>query len=208
MSSAWKVRAALGALVAAGALALAGCGIPVGGAPTVIANRQLNPSALAPPPTTQPQGTATYIYLVAASGVPTPEVRLVPPELCTNYQELLTRLVQGPDPAEEADGIYSAIPSGTAVLSVTPHDVGTKPGSGPITVDFNDSFGQVAGNEQLLAIEQTVHTIDVLAGVQATVIFEIEGQPIEVPVLPSGAQVSRPVSSTDYDPVAQVPENC
>ena len=202
-----RARLALCGLLAAAALALAGCGIPIGGAPTVIANRQLNPSALAPPPTTQPQGTATYIYLVAASGVPTPEIRLVPPALCTSYEELLTRLVGGPDPDEEADGIYSAIPAGTAVLSVTPHDVGTKPGSGPITVDFNDSFGEVAGNDQLLAIEQIVHTIDVLAGVAATVLFEIEGQPIEVPVL-SGAEVSRPVSSADYDPVAQVPESC
>ena len=202
-----RLRSGLLAMVVLGALALAGCGVPIGGAPTVIANNQLNPSALAPPPTTQPQGTQTFIYLVAASGVPTPEVRIVPPQMCTNYQELLTRLVEGPDPEELCDGVYSAIPSGTEVLSVTPHNVGVRPGSTPITVDFNDSFGDVAGTEQVLAIEQIVHTVDVLAGVGASVLFEIDGQPIEVPVL-SGAEVSRPVSSSDYDPVAQVPESC
>jgi hypothetical protein len=195
------------ALGVVGALALAGCGVPVGGAPTVIANNQLNPRALTPPPTTQANGTQTYIYLVAASGVPTPEARVVPPAQCTDYQTLLNQLVQGPDPAEEEDGVYSAIPVGTEVLSVTPPTVGPKPGT--VTIDFNDSFSEVAGNEQEVAIEQIVHTVDVLGGTGTTLLFEIEGQPVEVPVVSlAGADVSRPVSAADYDPVAQVPETC
>jgi spore germination protein GerM len=189
-------RGALLSLVAMGAVALSACGVPIGGAPTVIANSQVNPSALGPPPTTPQQGTPTYIYLVAQSGTPTPVIRLVPPQLCTNYEELLSRLAAGPDPDEEDDGVYSAIPAGTEVLSVTPHNVGTKPTSGPITVDFSDSFGDVGGSEQVLAVEQIVHTIAVL-NAQAQVLFEIEGQPIEVPV-GTGAQVPRAVSTADY----------
>jgi hypothetical protein len=203
------MRSALLALGVVGALALAGCGIPVGGAPTVIANNQLNPRALTPPPTTQAHGTQTYIYLVAASGVPTPEARTVPPALCTDYQALLTVLVQGPGQSEEEDGVYSAIPAGTQVLSVAPRTAGPKPGTGPVTIDFNESFGEVAGNEQELAIEQIVHTVDVLGGTGTALLFEIEGQPIEVPVISlSGADVARPVTAADYDPVAQVPEIC
>ena len=200
-------RPGLVALAVLVPLALAACGVPVGGSPVVIANNQLNPGALAPPSTTQQQGTSTYIYLVAASGVPTPEIRLVPPQLCTNYEKLLTLLVQGPDPAEEDDGVTSAIPEGTQVLSVTPRNVGTKPTSGPVTVDFNDSFGEVAGAEQVLAVEQIVHTIDVLAPATQSVLFEIDGQPIEVPVF-NGAQVPRAVSSQDYTSVAQVTTSC
>ena len=126
---------------------------------------------------------------MAESGTPTPVPVLVPPDQCTSYQALLTRLVQGPNQDQETDGFFSAIPGGTVVLAVTPRTVGDKPPSGPIVVDFNNSFGEVAGTEQVLAVEQIVHTIDVLdAG--AEVLFEIDGQPIEVP-LQNGAQVPR-----------------
>jgi spore germination protein GerM len=198
--------AVVSSLVGLGALALGGCGVPVGGAPTVIANNQINPSALAPPPTTLPQGTTTFIYLVAESGTPTPVPVLVPPDQCTSYQALLTRLVQGPNQDQETDGFFSAIPGGTVVLAVTPRTVGDKPPSGPIVVDFNNSFADVAGTEQVLAVEQIVHTIDVLdAG--AEVLFEIDGQPIEVP-LQNGAQVPRPVSALDYPLPGQATTTC
>jgi len=172
----------------------------------VIANSQVNPGALAPPPTTFPQGTQTFIYLVAESGTPTPVPFLVPPAQCTSYQALLTRLVQGPNAEQEGDGFTSAIPAGTEVLSVTPRNVGAKPPSGPIVIDLNGSFGEVAGAEQVLAVEQIVHTIDVLdAGAQ--VLFEIEGQPIEVPLL-NGAQVPRAVSALDYPLPGQATTTC
>jgi hypothetical protein len=200
VSGARRTHTLLTALVAVGAVALAGCGVAVGGSPTVIANSQVNPGALAPPPTTLPQGTPTYIYLVAESGTPTPVPFLVPPRQCTSYQALLTRLVQGPNQDQVGDGFTSAIPVGTEVLSVTPRVVGNKPASGPVVVDFNDSFGEVAGAEQVLALEQIVHTIDVLGGVDAQVLFEIEGQPIEVPIL-NGSQVPRAVSAADYSPL-------
>jgi len=199
-------RVGLLALGALGALALAGCGVPIGGSPTIIANSQVNPRALAPVPTTLPQGTPTYIYLVGASGTPTPVVRYVPPQLCDNFEELLTRLVQGPDSNEVVDGVYSAIPGGTEVLSVTPRTATGKPGSGPITVDLNDNFGEVAGAEQVLAVEQIVYTINQLeAGAQ--VLFQIEGQPIEVPVA-IGAQVPRAVSAFDYPGANPVASSC
>ena len=49
-------RGALVSLVAMGAVALGACGVPIGGAPTVIANNQINPNALTPPPTMGPRG--------------------------------------------------------------------------------------------------------------------------------------------------------
>jgi spore germination protein GerM len=202
-------RGALLSLVAMGAVALGACGVPLGGSPTVIANSQVNPSALAPPPTTVQQGTQTFIYLIAASGTPAAVPLLVPPEQCSNFESLLSRLVQGPDSEQETGGFSTAIPVGTEVLSVTPRTATSKLGTGPITVDFNDSFGEVAGAGQVLAIEQIVHTIDVLVPFgQVQVLFEIDGQPIEVPV-GSGAQVPRPVTSSDYSAgIGQVTANC
>jgi spore germination protein GerM len=200
-------RGALLSLVAMGAVALGACGVPLGGSPTVIANSQVNPSALAPPPTTVQQGTQTFIYLVAASGTPAAVPLLVPPEQCSNFEALLSRLVQGPDSEQSTGGFSTAIPEGTEVLSVTPRIATSKVGTGPVTVDFNDSFGEVAGADEVPAIEQIVHTINVLAPL-AQVLFEIEGQPIQVP-LGSGAQVPRPVTSVDYSPgIGQVTANC
>jgi spore germination protein GerM len=200
-------RGALVSLVAMGAVALGACGVPIGGAPTVIANNQINPNALAPPPTTVQQGTQTFIYLVAASGTPAAVPLLVPPEQCSNFEALLSRLVQGPDSEQSTGGFSTAIPEGTEVLSVTPRIATSKVGTGPVTVDFNDSFGEVAGADEVPAIEQIVHTINVLAPL-AQVLFEIEGQPIQVP-LGSGAQVPRPVTSVDYSPgIGQVTANC
>ena len=200
-------RGALVSLVAMGAVALGACGVPIGGAPTVIANNQINPNALAPPPTTVQQGTQTFIYLVAASGTPAAVPLLVNPEQCSNFEALLSRLVQGPDSEQSTGGFSTAIPQGTEVLSVTPRLATSKVGTGPVTVDFNDSFGEVAGADEVPAIEQIVHTINVLAPV-AQVLFEIEGQPIQVP-LGSGAQVPRPVTSNDYSPgIGQVTANC
>jgi len=202
----WRTRTGLTALVALGGLALGACGVPIGGTPTVIANRLVNPGALAPPPTTLPEGTSVYIYLIDASGTPTPFVRQVPPAQCTNLETLLQRLVAGPDSKEQGDGFFSAIPGGTEVLSVTPRSVPTKPLTGPITVDFNQSFGEVAGAEQVLAVEQIVYTVNQLdAG--APLLFEIEGQPTEVPVA-TGAQVARAVSSLDYPGVTPVSTSC
>jgi spore germination protein GerM len=202
-------RGALVGLALLGAVALSACGVPIGGAPTVIANSQVNPNALAPPPTTVQQGTQTFIYLIAASGAPAAVPLLVAPQECSNFEALLSRLVQGPDSEQETGGFSTAIPEGTEVLSVTPHLATSKLGAGPITVDFNASFGEVAGAGQVLAIEQIVHTIDVLVPFgQVQVLFEIDGQPIEVPV-GSGAQVPRPVTSSDYSPgIGQVTANC
>jgi spore germination protein GerM len=188
------------------ALALAGCGVPVGGSPVVLANRQVNPGALAPQTAPTRQGTQTWIYVLTASGTPTPVERYVPPDLCTSYAELLDRLVQGPDSQEEEDGFYSAIPGGTEVLSVAPRAVTAKPTTTPITVDFTSSFGDVTGEAQVLAVEQVVYTIDLLDP-SAQVIFEIDGQPTEVPVS-SGAQVPRAVSAADYPTVNPLPSPC
>jgi spore germination protein GerM len=190
-------------MVAVG-LALCACGIPTSGSPTVIAKSAvpyhlLDPvtpttvTATAPPAVAVPE----TIFLVAPSSqTVTPVLRdivtrdiQIPPTL----SEILGALLEGPTEAETRFGLQS-------FLTGTKTTVRATVTGGIATVDFTSNPVQVVGADQTLAVAQVVYTVTQQAGITG-VLFQIAGQPIEVPTA-SGVQVPGPVTRNSYLPQA------
>jgi spore germination protein GerM len=122
------------------------------------------------------------IYLLNSDNdlVPLHRVVQVPAPLSS----IIAAMLGGPTQNEENDNLYTAIPSDVSLISVTPGAV--------VTVNFNGSFGQITGADAELAVAQVVATVAAQSKPGTSVLFEIDGQPISVPIS-SGAQVSGPV---------------
>ena len=61
-----------------------------------------------------------------------------------------------------------------------------------VTVNFNEAFGEITGADTELAVAQVVATVVAANKPGTSVLFEIDGEPISVPIS-TGAQVSGPV---------------
>jgi spore germination protein GerM len=183
------------------ALALAvlvgGCGIPTGGTPTVIAKSDVPLHLINPvtPPTDSPvpAGAAVPepIYLVGPSQHVIAVSRDV--QFPASLGEIMGTLLVGPTAAESRFGLQS-------FLTGTKTNVVVTVVAGIATVNFTTNPVQVVGPDQTLAIAQVVYTATQQSGVTG-VVFQIAGQPIEVPTA-SGVQVSGPVDRTSYLPQA------
>jgi hypothetical protein len=98
---------------------------------------------------------------------------------------IITSMLGGPTQADENDNLYTAIPSDVSVVSV-------RLSGSVVTVNFNGAFGQITGEDAQLAVAQVVATVAAASKQGTSVLFEIDGQPISVPIS-TGAQVSGPV---------------
>jgi hypothetical protein len=178
------------------ALAAAGCGVPVGDAPTTIAPSDV-PYGLASPteasPSTAspvPRADEPLVFLVGpgdllvprgrGTGTGTPADRL---------DALLAALAAGPTEGERAEGLSTALPPGVE-LGVTGDDDGT------VTVDLGGPVDAPSGRESRSAVAQVVLTATSLPGVDA-VLLTRDGVPVEAP-LPSGELTSAPLTEADY----------
>jgi spore germination protein GerM len=184
-------RGAVCVVLLVGGLALAACGIPTQQAPSSISSSHVpvgltNPGGGTQP--TQPKAKSEVqvtISLLDSDNALAPVHRFV--EVPAPLDAILTAMLGGPTQNEENDGLYTAIPSDVAVLSVPP------PQGSVVTVNFNDAFGEITGSDAGLAVAQVVATVVAWKGKPGTsVLFEIDGQPTSVPTS-SGAQVSGPV---------------
>jgi spore germination protein GerM len=171
------------------AVTLAACGVPTGGSPHEIPRQQL-PVALVGPATANTPPTSPVlnnvpvsIYLLGPDQVPQALGREV--SFPAGLAPVLEALVAGPTQGETLRGFQSAIPQGTKVLSAVVHN-------GVATVDFSAPFGQITGVAQVQAVEQVVFTVITYTTPVTGVQFEVEGQPIEVPI-GTGQQVAGPV---------------
>lgn len=182
-------RVAALAVVVSGLMA-AGCAIPTQQDPSTISASHVPPGLVSPAlpstTTTQPSVSSQVpvkIYLLGpgkqleAVG----RVVLVPAPLTS----IITSMLAGPDRSELAQGISTAIPNDVVVLGAQTQDSN-------VTVNFNDAFGLITGSATELAVAQVVATVVTQTGLGAGVFFEIDGQPISVPIA-SGAQVPGPV---------------
>jgi hypothetical protein len=165
-----------------GGLAAAGCAIPTQNVPSAIpANRVpfglLNPH-LPPPTTTPPASVPVKIYLLGPNRRPVPEPRVV--DSPAPLKSVVFELLQGPTNKEERTGIKTAIPDNVRVISATVATVTTE--QDLATVNFNQAFGQIAGSDTELAVAQVVFTVAAETSLTTGVIFQINGQPIPVPV--------------------------
>lgn len=168
------------------AMAAAGCGVPVDRGPTTLARAGVPFGLLAPSTSTTsttaaapaPVEVTVQVYLLGPSGHLVAVGRDVP--FPAPMSGVLGALVDGPTNTEAANGLQSAIPAQTQVVSATV-------AGGVATVDLGGTFGQLVGQAQIEAVAQIVFTATALAGVTG-VSFELGGQAVAVPVA-DGADV-------------------
>ena len=186
------------ALAMVSSLALAGCGVPIGGAralprsaiPRALLQHQL-PSPTTTPTTSPPDYVPATIFWVAPSGTTLVGVsRAVSGQ--TPLRSALSDLTSGPLTSETAQGDFSALAPNVRLAS-DPAVNGQV-----VTVDFTSPFGQISGPEQVLAVAQVVYTVVTYEGCGASVAFEIGGVSAAVPVY-NGAETLGPVTQSDYD---------
>jgi hypothetical protein len=185
-----KRRHAVCALLLAGGLVLAACGIPTQGRPSSIPASHV-PLHLASPAgsgstTTQPNAKSEVqvtIYLLNVNNNLVPLHRYI--QVPAPLSSTITAMLGGPIQSEENEGLYTAVPSDVSLISA--HLQGSV-----ATVNFNDAFGEITGADAELAVAQVVATVVAQSKPDTSVLFEIDNQPISVPIS-SGAQVSGPV---------------
>ena len=186
-------RATLCAVVAIG-LAAAGCAIPTQRDPSAIPANHVPGGLLSPTTTTTQPHVAEVpvkVYLLGSAQQLVSVQRIV--QVPAPLTSVITAMLGGPTGGEVAQGITTAIPDNVEILSATTH-------GSVVTVNFNGAFGEIFGSNTELAVAQVVATIAAqngLAGLKIGVLFEIEGEPISVPIA-SGQQVSGPVTLAQF----------
>lgn len=169
---------------------LTGCGIGIQSHATSIPSHAIPPELLSPretpPPSAfQPASTST-IYLVR-NGVLVGVHR--PADETSTLSALLRSLLQGPTDAEAQSGLVTAINTNPVLNRVT--------FSGSIaSIDLASTFGDIRGQEQILATAQLVMTAVGYPGVDAVQI-SLDGAPADMP-LTDGTLVSQPLVRADY----------
>ena len=187
----------------------AACGIPVSSGPKAIAKGDIPSHLLTPTsPSTSttlnpPVGVTEQIFLVDPTLHLIARNRNIAPP--ANLSQVLNALVLGPTTGESSVGIQSFVTGSVNQGSSSTNRVVATVTNGLATVDFATSPVQVVGSTQtLLAIAQIVFTATGQPGV-TSVLFQIAGQPIDVPTAPDGALVSTPVTRFQYLPQAPLP---
>jgi hypothetical protein len=180
---------ATAALVVAGSLVA--CGIPADSQPQAIARKDIPFDLLAPSTTIVGPGVPgtrvpVNVYLVGITGL-VPVTRGV--RAPATLPEALSALLAGPTDTEVADGLRTSI---TAQTSVSAGPVGFGVG----TIDLGGAFGQVGGQEQILAVAQLVFTATSVPGI-AKVQFTLAGRPVEVPA-GDGTLTQGPLGRSDF----------
>lgn len=181
-------RIALGAGLTA--MLLTGCGVGIQDHSTSIPSHAIPPELLSPrgtpaPSAAQPASTST-IYLVR-NGIVVGVHR--PADETSTLSALLRSLLQGPTDAETQSGLVTAINTNPVLNRVT--------FSGSIaTIDLASTFGDIRGQEQILATAQVVLTAVGYPGIDAVQI-SLDGAPADVP-LTDGTLVSQPLVRSDY----------
>lgn len=170
--------------VALALLAVVGCGIPLDARPEPF---DLDPAAV--PDDAGPllgELAAVSIYLIRDDLLVHVTRDLPAPP---SPETILDSMLDDVTEPEERGGLRTAIPPGTTLLSVV------RDGS-VLTVDLNQEFTTVGGEEEIQAVAQIVLSLTSIEGVDL-VEFQLEGVPTDVPVA-SGALSVDPVGSDDY----------
>jgi hypothetical protein len=185
------VAVAVAALLVGG---LAACGIPEQERPRPLGTDEI-PFEL-PGPTPVPTTAAD------APGSPAVEVFLVDGNRLAAVRRSVTTqpsvdaalaaVLGGPTTAEQARGLRTAIRSGVRLAGTV--------ASGVPLLDLGESFAQIEGEEQILALAQLVYTVTGIAGVDG-VSFALLGRPVEVPT-GDGTLKGGPLRREDYATVA------
>jgi spore germination protein GerM len=177
------------ALVVAGSLTA--CGIPADSQPQALARKDIPFDLLAPSTTTAQPGTPgarvpINVYLVGITGLVPVSRDVRAPATIT---EALNALLAGPTDAEVANGLRTSVSAQTSLSAGVV-------GFGVGTVDLGGAFGQVGGQEQILAVAQLVFTATSVPGI-VKVQFTLGGRPVEVPA-GDGTLTQGPLGRSDF----------
>ncbi|HTN81871.1 MAG TPA: GerMN domain-containing protein [Acidimicrobiales bacterium] len=179
----------------------AGCGVSAEATPRDIRPKDAPfPVVAAPTPTDNPNtsGDDGQVFLVGPESLKSVGRRLAPRN---DAFIAISTLLQGPTQAEAAEGLRTAIPSGTRLLAADLKD-------GVLTIDLSNDFLVVQGSEQRTAVAQLVFTATGTPDVDS-VLFAIEGVQKEVPI-DDGSLSAQPLTRFSYpslDPVRLPPPN-
>ncbi len=175
----------------------ASCGLPDSGPPqqidpSYVPYHLLRTATTAPSTKAQPSRTTTpRLYLLTSSNrLTSVEAPLAPSGMPQVLQALLARLAQGPDEAQRASGLATALGPG---VTLTLDQVRER--TAVVRLDLGEQGP--AANRLPLAIGQVVLTATSVGGVDRVKLVRADGEPIEVP-LPDGALTVEPVQAEDY----------
>ncbi len=172
---------------------LVSCGVPVDERAQPLSGEEVRPSrpteARTPPSqASDPSLGFLEVFLVRDSrlvavrrGVATPSV-----------DDALAALTSGPTAAERSEGLRTALAGPVRLAGMD--------GAAVPVVDVVDSFGQIEGEEQILALAQIVFTLTGLPGVHG-VAFALSGREVEVPT-GDGTLKGGPLRRNDFAGVA------
>ncbi len=113
-----------------------------------------------------------------------------PADATPTLSALLGSLLPGPTEAETQSGLATAINISPVLNQVTISGSAAK-------IDLASTFGDIRGQEQILAVAQIVMTAVSYPGIDAAQI-SLDGVPADVP-LADGTLASRPLVRSDYE---------
>jgi hypothetical protein len=167
-------------------LAVAGCGVPPEGSARALTGSQAPFAVLSPAPEgPQPPGARSQqLVFVEDAGL----VVVTRPAQQQSPQSALSDLLAGPTPEEQAVGVTTALPAGTATQVRLEGSVAA--------VDVDGGLLESGRSDQVLALAQVVLTLDALPEVTG-VRFLQQGQSLGVPRA-DGAITDAALTSADY----------
>ncbi|MGN6088642.1 MAG: GerMN domain-containing protein [Actinomycetes bacterium] len=188
MNDAWR-RVLLVLVGLCVGLLAGGCGLPGAQQPTTIAPSAVPFGLLQSEPATATgadAGPRGQVYFLQ-DGRLRPVTRSI--RGVNQPADLVRALLLGPRPRESQDGLTTAIPSQTRLLSL---DVNGR----TATLDLSKEFGELGGAAQVQAVAQLVYTVTQSNRIDA-VRFSVQGKPVEVPDA-TGSLTLSAVAPSDY----------
>ena len=153
---------------------LAACGIPEDARPRPLGEdapfELLDPTSTTTSTVPHVPAAATDVYLVRQERLVRVARQVGAP---ASLPTVLATLLEGPTSDEAAAGLRTALGPQAGIRSASAT-------GRTATIDLSESFGEVEGDEQILALAQLVFTATSLPGVDA-VDFKLAGSPVEVP---------------------------
>ncbi|MDE3206224.1 MAG: GerMN domain-containing protein [Acidobacteriota bacterium] len=165
---------------------LSGCAIPNDRSPVALNQTVASTSTSTTLGRPGSDSSRLTIYLIGPDGLLVARLR---PDPSTTVATAVQDLLAGPTDTETADGLTSALPSGTRLehARVT--------GSTAV-LDFNESLASSSGKEQLLAFAQIVLTAVAVKGI-THIEISVAGQTVNAPE-PNGTLAEGPVNGLVY----------
>ena len=170
---------------------LAGCGVGVQDHATAIPSRAIPAELLSPkevPSASASQRAATSTIYLVRNGILVAVQR--PADTTPTLSALLGSLLAGPTGAETQSGLVTAINISPVLNQVTIS-------GSTANIDLASTFGDIRGQEQILAVAQVVMTAVSYPGI-GRVQISLDGVPADVP-LADGTLASRPLVRSDYE---------